>query len=305
MPSHLLHTSLLMPQWYFRRMRWWLAILSMALAPATFAQAPATPPVPTCAVADVSTAFTGYDQWPYTMVDTHFRLPADYAPPDLVSTSEAGLNGDQRLRAFVIPHLGALAEAAAAAGHPIAVQSGYRSYHTQVVTFDYWVKVDGYAYALKSSARPGHSEHQLGTALDIRAKGGKAPWDYQDWAATPTGSWVAANAWRYGFAMSYPKGEEATTCYMYEPWHYRFFGLAEAKRIHDAATTTRAYLWARWQASPQATTASAANPSSITVQAGDTLWSLAQRYGTTVTALRKANGLTSDMLNVGATLVLP
>ena len=195
--------------------------------------------------------------------------------------------------------------AAAAAGHPIAVQSGYRSYHTQVVTFDYWVKEDGYAYALKSSARPGHSEHQLGTALDLRAEGGKAPWDYQDWAATPTGAWVAANAWRYGFALSYPRGTEAETCYMYEPWHYRFFGVAEAKRMHDEGVTTRAYLWAQWQASPEAQLAFRANPTSITVQPSDTLWGLAQRYGTTVAALQKANGLTGTVLRAGMTLVLP
>jgi len=205
------------------------------------------PPLPTCDVADAPAPFTGYDQWRYTLVDTHFRLPADYAPPDLVSTTEAGLNGGHELRSLVIPHLAALAAAAAAAGHPIAVQSAYRSYQTQVTTFKYWVSVDGYAYALKSSARPGHSEHQLGTTLDIRAKGGKAPWDYQDWASTPTGAWVNANAWRFGFALSYPKGYASQTCYMYEPWHFRYLGLDEAKAVHEGGLTTRAFLWGYWQ----------------------------------------------------------
>ena len=218
----------------------------LAASTASAQSTASTPPLPACDVADAAAPFTAYDQWTHTLVDTHYRLPSDYAPPDLVSTSQAGLNGGHELRAFVIPHLKAMAEAAAAAGHPIAVQSAYRSYQTQVTTFQYWVKVDGYAYALKSSARPGHSEHQLGTTLDIRAKGGKAPWDYQDWAATATGAWVEANAWRYGFVMSYPKGYASQTCYMYEPWHYRFLGTAEAKRIHDLGVTTRAYLWDYW-----------------------------------------------------------
>jgi len=224
-----------------------LLIASM-IGSAASAQATQTvPPLPACDVADAPAPYTGYDQWRYTLVDTHFRLPADYAPPDLVSTSQAGLNGGHELRSFVIPHLAAMAKAAAAAGHRIAVQSAYRSYQTQVTTFQYWVKVDGYAYALKSSARPGHSEHQLGTTLDIRAEGGKAPWDYQDWAATPTGAWVAANAWRYGFVLSYPKGYASQTCYMYEPWHYRYVGPDEAKTIHERGVTTRAYLWGHWQ----------------------------------------------------------
>ena len=281
------------------------AVLTAAVPTGALAQGAASS-VPTCAVADVPTAFTGYEQWPWTMVDTHFRLPADYAPPDLVSTAEAGLNGDQRIRAIVIPHLKAMAAAAAAAGHPIAVQSGYRSYRTQVTTFQYWVKVDGYAYALKSSARPGHSEHQLGTAMDLRAKGGKAPWDYQDWAATATGGWVAANAWRYGFVMSYPKGHEADTCYMYEPWHYRYLGVQAAKEIHDRGLTTRAYLWEHWQASGTPVPAGPATADrTVTVAPGDSLWGLAQRYGTTVAQLRKLNGLHSDSIQAGMTLVVP
>lgn len=286
-------------------MRGFLACLVIALAVPAFAQS-APVSLPSCTVADVPTSFTQYDQWQWTLVDTHFRLPADYAPPDLVSTAQAGLNGDQQIRSLVIPHLKALAQAAAAAGHPIAVQSGYRSYHTQVVTFQYWVKVDGYAYALKSSARPGHSEHQLGTAMDLRAKGGKAPWDYPDWAATATGAWVAANAWRFGFVMSYPRGHEADACYMYEPWHYRFLGVQAAKQIHDQHVTTRAYLWRHWQASGVPVPAGSASPGRmVAVRPGDTLWALAQRYGTTVAELQKLNGLQSDTIRAGMTLEVP
>ncbi len=73
------------------------------------------------------------------------------------------MNGGFTVRAFVIADLKAMAKAARAAGARLAVQSAYRSYSTQVSTFAYWVRVDGYTAALKGSARAGHSEHQLGT----------------------------------------------------------------------------------------------------------------------------------------------
>ena len=54
---------------------------------------------------------------------------------------------------------------------------------------------------------------------------------------------MKANAWKYGWVMSYPKGKTSVTCYQYEPWHYRYVGRAEAKAIHDSGLTTRQYLW--------------------------------------------------------------
>jgi len=41
------------------------------------------------------------------------------------------------------------------------------------------------------------------------------------------------------------------------------------------------------------------------VQPGDTLYSLARRYGTTVEAIRAANGLTGDAISVGQRLIIP
>lgn len=41
------------------------------------------------------------------------------------------------------------------------------------------------------------------------------------------------------------------------------------------------------------------------VQPGDTLWSLARRYGTSVDAIKIANGLTSDLIQIGQILNIP
>jgi zinc D-Ala-D-Ala carboxypeptidase len=210
--------------------------------------APTPPPnvgsaLPTCAYMDVLTPHRGYGDWPITLLDTIYHLPADYAPGDLVDSSTAGVNGGYLLRSFVAVELRELAAAARATGAPIQLVSGYRSHAQQRATFDYWVSVGGYDAALRTSARAGHSEHQLGTAIDVTSQGGAAPWEYADWASTTAGSWMAANAWRYGFVMSYPRGAYDRTCYDYEPWHYRYVGRDLAARIAGSGLTPREVLW--------------------------------------------------------------
>jgi D-alanyl-D-alanine carboxypeptidase len=199
--------------------------------------------LPTCAYMDVLTPHRGLGEWAITLLDTIYHLPADYAPGDLVDSGTAGVNGGYALRGFVAAELREMAAAARAAGVPIQLVSGYRSHAQQQATFDYWVSVGGYESALRTSARAGHSEHQLGTAVDVTSEGGAAPWEYADWASTPAGSWMAANAWRYGFVMSYPRGAFDRTCYDYEPWHYRYVGRDLAAQIAGSGRTPREVLW--------------------------------------------------------------
>jgi zinc D-Ala-D-Ala carboxypeptidase len=206
--------------------------------------APATGgPPPTCAYMDVLTKHHGYGDWPITLLDTIDHLPASYAPGDLVDSSAAGVNGGYLIRSLMASDLRAMATDARAAGAPIRLVSGYRSHAQQQTTFDYWVSVGGYEQALRTSARAGHSEHQLGTSIDVTSEGGAAPWEYADWAATPAGAWMAANAWRYGFVMSYPRGSFDLTCYDYEPWHYRYVGRDLAARVAASSRTLRQALW--------------------------------------------------------------
>ena len=42
-----------------------------------------------------------------------------------------------------------------------------------------------------------------------------------------------------------------------------------------------------------------------TVRAGDSLWLIAQKYNTTVSAIKSLNGLSSDMLSIGQVLKIP
>jgi zinc D-Ala-D-Ala carboxypeptidase len=86
----------------------------------------------------------------------------------------------------------------------------------------------GEDYPVQSAARPGHSEHQLGTTIDV--EGG--------------GVWLADNAWRFGFVMSYPPARSpAYTCYKPEPWHFRDLGRDRATAVQAAGVSPREWLW--------------------------------------------------------------
>ena len=212
----------------------WLGSLADALriAPGPSAAEPAedAPPLPRCRYRDKPTRYGEERHWRTTLLDTIVKLPADYEPWDLVSVRRAGLAGSGRVRKLVIDDLRELASAARAKGKPLAVRSAYRSYALQQATFDSWVRRAGYDQALLFSARPGHSEHQMGTAIDFTTAPG-VPLS-GTFGTSPAGKWLARNGWKFGFIMSYPKGKRRQSCYGYEPWHWRYVGRDLAAEIH-------------------------------------------------------------------------
>jgi zinc D-Ala-D-Ala carboxypeptidase len=204
---------------------------------------PSTVAVPVCRYADEPAPHAGVDEWASTIVDTIEALPDDYVPPDLVPVGRAGIAGSGLIRSLVIGDLRDLAEAAADAGNPIAVASAYRSRERQASVFASWVAQSGEADARRFSARPGHSEHELGTALDVRAAAGGAPWT-GSFGATAAGRWIEGHASEYGFVLSYPAGAQDLTCYGAEPWHLRYVGRERAAAVAASGLTLREWLWA-------------------------------------------------------------
>ena len=159
------------------------------------------------------------------LVDKEHALAEDYRPADLVVLDGRGLTvtrPSMTLRAFVLPDLAAMTAAARLAGTDVTISSAYRSYARQDFLFDYNVERLGLEQASTLVARPGHSQHQLGTAVDF----GSIDLGYGE---THEGQWVLANAWRFGFSLSYPQGLEDVTGYQYEPWHFRYVGRAGAE----------------------------------------------------------------------------
>jgi D-alanyl-D-alanine carboxypeptidase len=179
-----------------------------------------------------------------TLLDRSYALPASYVPPDLVPAGEAGIgasSGTKLVRAPMIEDLAALYAASLDAGLSLIVESGYRSYANQAATFDSWASRLGHAEALRRSARPGHSEHQLGTAIDVTSPGWAGR--FGDWGReTAEGTWLSAHAWEFGFVLSYPAGSEAETCFSYEPWHYRWIGRAAAAEHRASGLRLRTFL---------------------------------------------------------------
>jgi len=216
-------------------------------------------PLPKCAEGNTLALLLSYDQWSLVLVDKTYSLPTDYAPPDLVNVSLAGFGGGYKVRAVMIADLRQMRIDAANAHAALAMLSTYRSYYDQIWTFGHWVNALGPAAAAMSSAKAGHSEHQLGLAIDFREYGGPLPWAYKDWAHdTAAGAWLAKNAWKYGFVESYPWNKASQVCYGYEPWHYRYVGKAEAAAIHASGETSRLWLWQHqpdqsWRTAPAAT----------------------------------------------------
>lgn len=207
-----------------------LAIVVVVGGPALVRSASTTRgALPACRIADEPAEHPTLADWDRTLLDPERTLGRSYAPDDLVPTEEAGIAGGGSVRAFVILDLESLTRAAEGAGLELSVASAYRSYDAQVWTFSSLERAYGRAFALESAARPGHSEHQLGTAIDI--DGG--------------GTWLVEHAPEHGFVVSYPaERSPAFTCYKPEPWHLRYVGRARAAAIQASGMSPREWLWA-------------------------------------------------------------
>ena len=142
-----------------------------------------------------------------------YALPAGYEP---------GLSQDAQ-NAF-----NKMQQAAAAEGISLWICSGYRSYSYQQQLYDNYVAQDGKDEADRYSARPGHSEHQTGLAIDVNDAG-------SSFDNTPEAAWLAAHCADYGFIIRYKPGKESSTGYMAESWHIRYLGDAELCRKIDAS----------------------------------------------------------------------
>lgn len=154
------------------------------------------------------------------IVNKSYPLPKEYNPGAMTPETKAAY--DEMLKD------------AAAAGLTLKSVSDFRSYETQDQLYKNYCARDGQAAADTYSARPGHSEHQTGLAIDINCAGSA-------FDNTPEAKWLAENCWKYGFILRYPKGKENITGYQYESWHIRYVGKDWAKKITDSGLTMEEY----------------------------------------------------------------
>ncbi|PPF14251.1 hypothetical protein C5C31_02405 [Rathayibacter rathayi] len=163
--------------------------------------------------------------------------PVDYVPADLTFPDVPYVNR-QPMRQATADALVPLFEAARSeVGLSLAVQSAYRSYDTQVGVYAGWVSSRGQAGADATSARPGHSEHQTGWAVDVVGASGECALEIC-WGDTAEGQWVGANAHRFGFLVRYKPDTTSTTGYESEPYHLRYIGTVLSGYLHDSGIET-------------------------------------------------------------------
>lgn len=168
------------------------------------------------------------------VVNKSRALPSEYAPSDL--RRPAGVGNTLPLRAVAAAAAERMAADMAAVGIQLRMSSGYRSFSRQQTLYNGFVAREGVAGADEHSARPGHSEHQTGLAADFDdGTGCNLKVCFQN---TAGGSWLAENAWRYGFILRYGDGWQPTVGYRFEPWHYRFVGETAAADMHDRGILT-------------------------------------------------------------------
>jgi D-alanyl-D-alanine carboxypeptidase len=166
----------------------------------------------------------------WVVVNKTHPIDADYRPAISlvrgyqVATSAAG------------PLTGLLADSDGL-GLGFKIASAYRSYGYQAGVYGNAVAASGQAAADRVSARPGHSEHQTGLAVDLVTPASPGCDFEACFARTPGGRWLAHNAWRYGFVVRYQPGSTDVTGYAPEPWHLRYVGrplAVELRRTHTA-----------------------------------------------------------------------
>ena len=181
------------------------------------------------------------NSYPYNvLVNKFYRNRADFSPVDLVEVAPG-----HQLRATAAAAFLEMQAVMEELGLPIVARSAYRSYQTQRELYDRNVANMGQEWADMWNARPGHSEHQLGLAIDVLQSGqsgvslGAAGFEQ-----TPQYAWLLENAHGFGFILSYPEAYTHVTGYAFEPWHWRYVGLETADYMFTHGVPTLDHYWA-------------------------------------------------------------
>jgi LAS superfamily LD-carboxypeptidase LdcB len=188
-------------------------------------------------------------QWATAVLDPMYRLSSSYRPTNLVAITWLGKvnpKGGYLLKREAADALSAMFAEATVSKISLKILSAYRSYSSQAATFAKWVAKSGLQQARKYSAVPGHSEHQLGTTVDLGSLTGVS-WSNPKFPTSATALWLEANAYKFGFVRSYPAGSSkiALSCYGAEAWHWRYVGEILAYEIVCSAQVPRIFLWNR------------------------------------------------------------
>lgn len=175
----------------------------------------------------------------WVIVNKKYSLPLNYQPNLVIPDVPLRLDESKeqmQVSSAIESSLVEMFKSASADGVNLVLGSGYRSSALQEQFYDSYVARDGKEAADTYSARPGHSEHQTGLAVDITSPDGSCHLQLC-FSETEQGLWLASNAHRFGFIIRYPDGKQSITGYQYEPWHIRFVSGELSSQINSSRQT--------------------------------------------------------------------
>ena len=172
-----------------------------------------------------------------SMLVNKFYTLNTYSPEDLIEIDLYYAFDDVFIREIALESFESLCDAAKNNDITLVASLGYRSYQEQENTYSNYRSYFGTREADNTVARPGHSEHQTGLALEIEPYGV----DYEDATETKEYKWLIKNAYKYGFIQRYPEGKEDITGYEFEPWHYRYVGTDVSVKLYREKITYDEY----------------------------------------------------------------
>jgi len=167
------------------------------------------------------------------LVNKFYTLPDGFVPENLVRISNLySFGNNPQVRADVLEAFVDMFYEFSSDNYSVRFYMAappFRTFESQSQLYNQRITQVGRERADQEVARPGHSEHQTGLAIDVAAYG--TTW--QDFPNSPAGKWLARNAHTYGFILRYPEGKEHITGFVFEPWHYRYVGIEVATYIFN------------------------------------------------------------------------
>ena len=192
--------------------------------------------------------------WEFVLVNGDHSI-GEYAPENLVYLNMTADETDFQtaynpnriaVDARIAQPLMDMALACKAAGLPVFLSSGYRSYSEQAANFTRICQNNGISDGKDANGHyitmpAGCSEHQTGLCCDITDRYREIKND--EIFQTETFRWLRDHCAEYGFILRFPTGKEDITGVMNEGWHFRYVGLDAARYIMDNDLTLEEF----WQ----------------------------------------------------------
>ena len=176
------------------------------------------------------------------LVNKTHRLPEGFISPDLqyANVLVRCEKENMFLNSTALYYLERMFAAAQKEGIELILYDGWREESLQRLFYTNKIAEKGYNLATTLVAPPRGSEHELGLAADILSTLHKMRDGH--FALTTTGKWLIANCWKYGYILRYPQDKINITRFLFEPWHYRFVGVEEAKKITESGLCLEEYI---------------------------------------------------------------